>query len=73
MGLLPPDPDDVLDPNPPRTSNFKLELTISVGYARERAGHTVTGKWEATVVSVLLLVGGIALVLLVVYEVLQRI
>ena len=70
--MLPVDPDDVLDPNPARTSNFKLELTISVGYSRERAGHLVTGKWEPTVTSLFLLVGGIALVLLVVYEVLSR-
>jgi len=70
--VLPVDPDEVLDPNPARTSNFKLELTISVGYSRERAGHLVTGKWEPTVTSLFLLVGGIALVLLVVYEVLSR-
>ena len=70
--MLPVDPDEVLDPNPARTSNFKLELTISVGYSRERAGHLVTGKWEPTVTSLFLLVGGIALVLLVVYEVLSR-
>ena len=70
--MLPVDPDDVLDPNPARTSNFRLELTISVGYTRERAGHLVTGKWEPTVTSLFLLVGGIALVLLVVYEVLSR-
>ena len=70
--MLPVDPEDALDPHPPRTSNFKLELTISIGYNRERAGHTVTGKWEGTAVSILLLIGGIALVLLVVYEVLSR-
>ena len=71
MGLL-PDPDD-LDPVPPRSSAFKLEVTLSVGYTRERAGHAVTGKWETTAVSVLLLVGGIALVLLFIYEIFQRI
>ena len=70
--MLPVDPDDVLDPNPARTSNFKLELTISVGYSRERAGHMVTGKWEPTITSLFLLIGGIALVLVVVYEVLSR-
>jgi len=70
--VLPVDPDDVLDPNPARTSNFKLELTISVGYSRERAGHMVTGKWEPTITSLFLLIGGIALVLVVVYEVLSR-
>jgi hypothetical protein len=68
-----PDPDDVLDTVPPRTSSFRLEVTLSVGYTRERAGHTVTGKWETTAVSVLLLVGGIALVLLFIYEIFQRI
>jgi len=70
--VLPVDPEDVLDPNPARTSNFKLELTISVGYSRERAGHMVTGKWEPTITSLFLLIGGIALVLLVVFEVLSR-
>ncbi|HYW86935.1 MAG TPA: hypothetical protein VFB50_04150 [Chloroflexota bacterium] len=70
--MLPVDPDEVLDPNPARTSNFRLELTISVGYSRERAGHMVTGKWEPTITSLFLLIGGIALVLLVVYEVLSR-
>jgi len=70
--MLPVDPDDVLDPNPARTSNFRLELTISVGYSRERAGHMVTGKWEPTITSLFLLIGGIALVLLVVFEVLQK-
>jgi len=70
--VLPVDPDDVLDPNPARTSNFKLELTISVGYSRERAGDMVTGKWEPTITSLFLLIGGIALVLVVVYEVLSR-
>jgi len=67
-----PDADD-LDPVPPRSSAFKLEVTLSVGYTRERAGHAVTGKWETTAVSVLLLVGGIALVLLFIYEIFQRI
>jgi len=69
-----PDPDNnILDPVPPRSSSFKLEITLAVGYTRERAGHTVTGRWETTAVSVLLLIGGIALVLLFVYEVFQRI
>jgi len=70
--VLPTDPEDVLDPIPARTSHFRLELTISVGYSRERAGHRVTGKWEPTITSLFLLVGGTALVLLVVYEVLTR-
>jgi len=70
--MLPVDPEETLDPNPARTSNFKLELTISVGYSRERAGHLVTGKWEPTITSLFLLVGGISLVILVVYEVLSR-
>jgi len=71
-----PDPEevrDILDPVPPRSSAFKLEVTLSVGYTRERAGHTVTGKWETTAVSVLLLIGGIALVLLFIYEIFQRV
>ena len=68
-----PDPDDVLDPVPPRSSSFRLEITLAVGYTRERAGHTVTGKWETTAVSILLLIGGIALVLLFIYEIFQRI
>ena len=70
--MLPVDPEDVLDPHPARTSNFRLELTISVGYSRERAGHMVTGKWEPTITSLALLIGGTVLVLLVVYEVLTR-
>ena len=70
--MLPVEPDEVLDPNPARTSNFKLELTISVGYSRERAGHMVTGKWEPTITSLFLLIGGISLVLIVVYEVVLR-
>jgi len=70
--VLPVEPDEVLDPNPARTSNFKLELTISVGYSRERAGHMVTGKWEPTITSLFLLIGGISLVLIVVYEVVLR-
>jgi hypothetical protein len=70
--VLPADPEDVLDPHPPRTSNFRLEITLSVGYQRERAGIATTGKWEATATSVLLLIGGIALVLLFVYMVLLR-
>jgi len=68
-----PDPENGLDPVPPRSSSFRLEISLAVGYTRERAGHTVTGKWETTAVSVLLLIGGIALVTLFVYEVLQRI
>ena len=70
--MLPLEPDETLDPHPARTSNFRLELTISVGYSRERAGHLVTGKWEPTITSLFLLVGGISLVILVVYEVLSR-
>jgi hypothetical protein len=70
--VLPGDPAEALDPHPPRTSNFRLEVTLSVGYTRERAGHLTTGKYEATLTSVLLLVGGIALVLLFVYLVLSR-
>lgn len=65
-------PLEVLDPHPPRTSHFKLEVTLAVGYSRERAGLTTTGKYETTVTSVLLLLGGIALVLLFVYLVLSR-
>ena len=71
--LSDPDPDSILDPVPPRSSSFRLEVTLAVGYTRERAGHTVTGRWETTAVSVLLLIGGIALVLLFIYEIFQRI
>jgi hypothetical protein len=66
------DPVDLLDPHPPRSSNFRLEVTLSVGYTRERAGMATTGKWEATLTSVLLLIGGTLLVLLFVYLILSR-
>jgi hypothetical protein len=49
-----------------RESRFRLEISIAVGYHRRRAA--VGGKWEGPVVTVALLVAGIVLVLLVVWQ-----
>jgi hypothetical protein len=44
-------------------SSFKLEISIAVGYQRKRA--RIAGKWEGPVVTLGLLLGGVALVFLI--------
>jgi hypothetical protein len=46
-----------------RTSNFRLEISIAVGYQRKRAG--VSGRFEGPLVTGALLVAGIVLVFLI--------
>lgn len=53
----------------PRHSSFRLEVTVSAGYERRRT--TLGGVWEGRLVTLGLLLGGIALVLLVVARVFQ--
>ncbi len=52
-----------------RLSNFRLEISIAIGYQRKRT--TMAGKLEGPLISLGLLLGGIALVLFVVWRVLQ--
>ena len=51
-------------------SDFNLTISLSIGYQRKRA--RLAGKWEATVTSVGLLLGGIAVVLIFLYWLLSR-
>lgn len=53
-----------------RQSSFRLAVSVSVEYQRKRA--RLASQFEATVTSLVLLGGGIALVLLFVYGVLSR-
>jgi hypothetical protein len=48
-----------------RSSSFRLEISIAVGYRRRRA---LTGKWESGVTTVALLAAGIVVVILVVWQ-----
>lgn len=50
-------------------SSFRLEISIAIGYQRKRAA--VAGKWEGPVVSVGLLIGGLIVVLFVLWRVFQ--
>lgn len=43
-------------------SSFSLSITLSVGYQRKRA--VIGTKWEGTIISVLLAVGGVTVVVL---------
>lgn len=52
-----PEPDDG------RHSNFRLEISIAVGYQRKRT--TMAGKWEGPLVTIGLLVVGSIVVLFV--------
>ena len=56
----PPSPDDA-------KSDFRLEITIAVGYQRKRA--TVGGRWEGHLTTLVLLVAGVLVVLLILYRV----
>ena len=47
-------------------SDFKIEITLSVGYQRKRAG--IGGAWEGHFTTLVLLIAGVALVFFVVYE-----
>jgi hypothetical protein len=51
-------------------SEFNLSVTLSIGYQRRRA--RLATRWEATITSVGLLLGGIAVVLLFLYWLLSR-
>lgn len=64
MELLDPPEDD----GRPRHSSFRLEITLAIGYQRRAA---VAGAWEARMVTLGLLVGSIAVVLLFLWAVSQ--
>jgi hypothetical protein len=51
-------------------SSFHLEISLAVGYTRRRA--RLAGRWEASITSVGLLLGGTALVLLFVFWLLRN-
>jgi hypothetical protein len=61
--------DPIDDDEHQRGSSFRLEISIAVGYQRKRA--LLAQKWEGTVVSVGLLLGGLIVVLLVLWNVFQ--
>ena len=50
-----------------RHSDFRLEISIAVGYQRKRAA--VAGRWEGPLVTTALLVCGIIFVVLVFWQV----
>ena len=52
------------------SSNFRLEITLAVGYQRKRA--SVEGKWEGRFVTLCLLVAGIPFCFLVVWGLFQH-
>lgn len=56
--------EEPLSKPPDPHSSFRLEITLSVGYQRRRA--LLGGELEGHIVTVVLLVGGAALVILVV-------
>ena len=58
------------DPKNGAHSDFNLTISLSVGYQRRRA--RLATRREATITSVGLLLGGIAVVLLFLYWLLQR-
>lgn len=51
-------------------SDFNLTISLSVGYQRRRA--RLAGRYEATITSIGLLLGGIAVVLLFLYWLFSR-
>lgn len=63
-----PSPDSSEDEDG-RVSNFKLEVAISIGYQRQRT--TMAGKLEGPLISLGLLLGGIAVVLFILWRVFQ--
>lgn len=56
----------------PRHSGLKIEVTVSVGYTRQRAGLEESDRWEAGITTILLLVFGAAVVIWFVYTVVTR-
>jgi hypothetical protein len=58
------------DPNDGAHSSFSLSISLTVGYDRHRA--KLATKFESNVVALGLLFGGSALVLIFVWELLQR-
>jgi hypothetical protein len=62
-----PAPDDEPDG---ALSSFNLSISLSIGYQRKRA--KLAGKWEASITSIGLLLGGIAVVLLFMWWLLTR-
>jgi hypothetical protein len=53
-----------------RGSSFQLNITLSIGYDRKRAN--LAGKWEASITSILLLLGGIAVVMLFLWAIFNK-
>jgi hypothetical protein len=51
-------------------SSFKLEIALSIGYQRRR--DRIAGKWEGSIVSLVLLVGGTVIAVFVVYTLFTR-
>ena len=51
-------------------SSFNLSITLSIGYQRKRA--RLAGKWEASITSIALLAGGIAIVAIFVWTILRE-
>jgi hypothetical protein len=58
------------EPTDDARSSFNLSISLSIGYQRRRA--KLAGKWEASITSIGLLAGGIAVVVFVVYEIFSR-
>jgi hypothetical protein len=57
----------------PRHSGLRIEVKVSVGYTRQRAGLEVSDKWEGAITSLLLLVLGAAIVIWFIVTVVSRI
>jgi hypothetical protein len=56
----------------PRHSGLRIEVKVSIGYTRQRAGLEVSDKWETGITTILLLVSGAAIVIWFVVTVVTR-
>ena len=71
MDDVSPEPEVGLEHVHPRDSSLRIDVTISVGYQRQRGG--TTDRWEARISTVGLLLVGAAVTLLVLFVLLPRI
>lgn len=53
------------------SSNFRLEISLAVGYQRKRAA--VEGKWEGRFITLVLLIAGVPATIWVIYEIITRV
>jgi len=66
--------DDELDlPLRRRSSNMRLEFTVSIGYTRLRPGAGVEDTWEAHVGTLGLLITGAVVAIIIIWIALPRI